>query len=332
LSTVGIIANPASGKDIRRLVSKSRLIPNQEKINHISRILSGLESTGIKNVLFMPDRSNISRTAAENHKGVINKRFLNMTMLDDQIDTTKAVAEMIKEKVQAIIVLGGDGTSRAAVKAIDNTPLMPLSTGTNNVFPYLIEGTLAGIATGCIALKKLPLKKFAPKHKLLEVKVNSGVADLALVDVAISKQKFIGARAIWDIKSISELFLTFAEPASIGLSAVGGMLSPISRTDQRGLHITLESENPQSYVKAPIIPGEIIDVGILNHKIIRENEIHYIDPKSCTIALDGERSITVQSNDKIQITLKSNGPNVIDPFATLQESSKMGEFSGPLIF
>ena len=97
LSTVGIIANPLSGKDIRRLVSRSRLIPNQEKINLITRILSGLESTGVQKVLLMPDRSNITRSAAENYTGLISKHFLEMPIFDDQIDTTTAVKQMVKE-------------------------------------------------------------------------------------------------------------------------------------------------------------------------------------------------------------------------------------------
>ncbi len=330
MSTVGIIANPQSGKDIRRLISKSRVIPNQEKINIITRILSGLESTGVKDVLFMPDRSGISMTASENHKGHLSHHFLEMPIFDNQIDTTRAVKEMLKENVGAIIVLGGDGTSRAAVKAIDNTPIMPISTGTNNVFPYLIEGTLAGIATGCIAVDNPKDHKFAPTHKILEVTLNSTLSDLALVDVAISNQKFIGARAIWEIESVSELFLTFADPASIGLSSIGGMIHPISRTDSCGIHIEVGNKNSTRYVNAPITPGEISKVGISNYKMITQGNLYNINSKSSTIALDGERTISVSETDEVQITLNLDGPNVIDPFKTLKEYSKNGYFSGQL--
>ena len=330
MSTVGIIANPQSGKDIRRLVSKSRVIPNQEKINIITRILSGLESTGVKDVLFMPDRSGISMTASENHKGHLSHHFLEMPIFDNQIDTTRAVKEMLKENVSAIIVLGGDGTSRAAVKAIDKTPIMPISTGTNNVFPYLIEGTLAGIAAGCIAVDNPKDHKFAPTHKILEVTLNSTLSDLALVDVAISNQKFIGARAIWDIESVSELFLTFADPASIGLSSIGGMIHPISRTDSSGIHIEVGNKNSTRYVNAPIIPGEISKVGISSYKMITQGNLYNINSISSTIALDGERTISVSESDEVQITLNLDGPNVIDPFKTLKEYSKNGYFTSLL--
>ena len=39
MASIGIIANPASGKDIRRLVSYATTIDNQEKVNIVKRIV-----------------------------------------------------------------------------------------------------------------------------------------------------------------------------------------------------------------------------------------------------------------------------------------------------
>ena len=55
LVSVGIIANPSSGKDIRRLVSQSRVVTNQEKINILKRIYAGLAASGVQNIFLMPD-------------------------------------------------------------------------------------------------------------------------------------------------------------------------------------------------------------------------------------------------------------------------------------
>ena len=38
------------------------------------------------------------------------------------------------------------------------------------------------------------------------------VNDLALVDVALSRERFVAARAIWEPEHLAELFLTRAEP------------------------------------------------------------------------------------------------------------------------
>jgi predicted polyphosphate/ATP-dependent NAD kinase len=49
-------------------------------------------------------------------------------------------------QVGAIVTLGGDGTNLAVSAACSDVPLVAISTGTNNVFPTMIDGTIAGIA------------------------------------------------------------------------------------------------------------------------------------------------------------------------------------------
>ncbi len=44
---VGIIANPASGRDIRRLVAYGTVFDNNEKMAIVRRVLLGLEAVGI---------------------------------------------------------------------------------------------------------------------------------------------------------------------------------------------------------------------------------------------------------------------------------------------
>ena len=53
--------------------------------------------------------------------------------------------------VGCLITLGGDGTNRVVAKACGDIPLVPISCGTNNVFPYMVEGTVAGLAAGLVA-------------------------------------------------------------------------------------------------------------------------------------------------------------------------------------
>ena len=59
MATVGIIANPAASKDIRRLVAQGRVVPDWEKVNIVRRVLIGLQSTGVTKVLAMPDSGNL---------------------------------------------------------------------------------------------------------------------------------------------------------------------------------------------------------------------------------------------------------------------------------
>ena len=44
MGTVGIIANPYSSKDIRRLTGSARIVTDWEKVNVLRRIIIGLQS------------------------------------------------------------------------------------------------------------------------------------------------------------------------------------------------------------------------------------------------------------------------------------------------
>ncbi len=46
---------------------------------------------------------------------------------------------MEEYEVDCLIILGGDGTSRAVAKSINETPIISISTGTNNVYPEMLE-------------------------------------------------------------------------------------------------------------------------------------------------------------------------------------------------
>jgi len=71
-------------------------------------------------------------------------------------DTTAYAQMMAGHCSAAVVLLGGDGTMRAAVPGLGDTPMLALSTGTNNAFPVMIEATVAGMALGMIATRAAP--------------------------------------------------------------------------------------------------------------------------------------------------------------------------------
>jgi predicted polyphosphate/ATP-dependent NAD kinase len=151
MSVVGIIANPASGKDIRRLVARSSVFDNNEKVNIVRRVLLGLEALGVRQVVFMPDYYGLGEHALEHIKLALDVSFLDMDVHADDRDSTEAGRLFAEMNVGCIVTLGGDGTNRAVAKGCADVPLVPISTGTNNVVPSLVEGTIAGLAAGLIA-------------------------------------------------------------------------------------------------------------------------------------------------------------------------------------
>ena len=139
-------------------------------------------------------------------------------------------------------MLGGDGTHRAVVTACGDVPIAGISTGTNNAFPEHREPTITGLAVGLAVTGKVPPSDAFLPNKKIVVRVN-GHEEIALVDVAVVTERYIGARALWRTETFRELFVTFADPEVIGMSAIAGLLTPVTRLDPHGLHVRLAPED-----------------------------------------------------------------------------------------
>ena len=329
MSVVGIIANPSAGKDIRRLVSESRFISNQEKINIIRRVISGLIGMGVERILLMPDYGLLGKEAIKDIGYSHIFEFLDIPVFNSEQDTTRAASIMEEKGAKAIVTLGGDGTNRATALGTTNVPIMPISTGTNNAFPVTIEGTLAGICAASIAKGYVDKEECAPNCRKLNISVDGVLSDVALVDVAVSNKRFVGSRAIWDTKSVSDLYMAKASPETIGLSSIGGFLSPLFESDEFGLHVVLNGEVTQE-VMAPVIPGKLERIGISNYEKMPFHKPFTVSGKQCTLALDGERAIPLKENQVATISVSREGPPVIDADKTLQIAAANGVFVSDL--
>ena len=319
MASVGIIANPAAGKDIRRLVAHGRVVSNQEKVNILRRIFAGLEAVGVRDIVMMPDMARLGNGALDGSKFDLDVEFLDMIIFNAERDSTTAAKMMEAAGVGCIVTLGGDGTNRVVACGIEDVPLVPVSTGTNNVFPTMVEGTLAGLAAGLVALELVDANKTTLRTKRLEVYVDGEYRDMALVDVAVSTERFVGARAVWDMSTIHELFLSRAEPTSIGLSAIGAQLRPVGISDKTGLHLVLGPGGPS--VTAPIAPGVVISVDIERWAELKVGERVSVGLRRGTIALDGERTFSLKGNENVEVCLSSQGPRVVDIDAALEEAA-----------
>lgn len=282
---VGIVANPASGRDIRRLVAGASVFGNPEKAGMVFRVLAGLAAAGVERALMMPAGDGLSVTLHRmftGHRDTPLPEFaeVDMPLTGTAADTTRAVEEMRAAGVRAIVVLGGDGTHRVVAKACGDVPICALSTGTNNAFPEMREATVAGLAAGLVATGQASGVR---RELALEVEVD-GVRDLALVDLAVSRERFVGARALWRADSITELFVTHARPSAVGLSAIAGMLAP----GADGVHVLLGA-GPQ--LRVALAPGLVAPVGIASFRRLALGEPVVVPPGPGCLALDGEREI-----------------------------------------
>jgi predicted polyphosphate/ATP-dependent NAD kinase len=275
----------------------------------------------------MPDDFGIGNRALEDLETSLKASFLEMKTDYSQDDSTRAAEILNRMGVTCIITLGGDGTNRAVAKGCEDTPLLPISTGTNNVFPYMVEGTLAGIAAGVTASNSSSLERFTRRAPRLEILRNSEVLDIALIDVVVSEAGFIASRAVWDVSRLREIFLSRAEPGNIGFSSVGGHLCALDSGSGKGVHIKIGPGKRK--VKAPIAPGLIRTVSVESFQVFESGQQIPISVTPSIIAVDGERERIVKEGERLEVRIDPKGPRVIDISQTLREASQMALFVEP---
>ena len=280
-ATVGIIANPLAGKDIRRLVAEASPTSDMAKMGIVRRAVIGAIEGGATRVILADDRRGIGLRAIDGlDYPDVEIVVLDEPIIDSGMNSTRAARRCRDEGAGAVIVLGGDGTHRDVAKGWKTAPMVALSTGTNNVFPRQIEATVAGHAAGLVASGRVALAEAATQAKCIEVKIedparirtgggseqpgseqpgstpsgpeqpereaaiagSGDVEDLALVDVALVSNTFTASRAVWDASTLQELVACIAEPATVGLSAIAASLAPTTRHEPGGVHLRFQHD------------------------------------------------------------------------------------------
>ncbi len=326
MAFVGIIANPASGKDIRRLVAHGSVFDNQEKVRIVRRMLLGLMETGVDRICYMPDYYGIVERAVSEIEVGADVFPLDFTVAGEQEDSTEAARLMRRQGTACIIVLGGDGTNRAVAKGCGSVPILPVSTGTNNVFPFMVEGTIAGMAAGLIACGRVPLEATTFRSTKIEVLVDGEVSDLALVDVVVYDDVFTGSKAIWEMGKVSQIVLNRASADSIGLSSIGGQICCIRPAEPRGLYLELGAKGHR--IVAAVAPGLIERVFVRCRRVIETGEEIEIRSAPSVLGLDGERDFEVQGGRRTTLRVAKEGPRVVDVARTMQAARRDGVFGG----
>ena len=308
--TIGIVANPASGKDVRRLAARASIFDNREKSAIIDRALIGAYEAGATQFAYVDDSRNIAGSAALKLAKNCTVTKLQNPQTNTSIDTTWG-AEALKELgCIATLILGGDGTCRAFAKGWRHSILLPLSTGTNNVFPEFGEATIAGAALGILARGQINLDDVVIPVKIIDIHIEDEPSDIALIDAVVTKDRFVGSRALLDANNLEQILLTRAEPDGVGMTSIGGLMHPVKETDDFGLHLIIGS-NTKTKVHAPIAPGMFSSVSVESSERIEfESKIEFEGP--CVLAFDGERERVIKPGQKVSMHVSRTGPKKID--------------------
>lgn len=323
MSIIGIACNPQSGKDIRRLLTAATTIDDMEKLNILERILLSAAAVGDQKVYLMPDRLGYGRLllqkrSSPGYPGDLSQlEVYDMERTETQSDTIFFASEMERIGADVLVVMGGDGTSRAAAKGTRKVPMISMSTGTNNVYPELMEGTVAGIAAAVLAGHKVPVDQCAAPAKCIEVWKNGIPADIALIDLVFCRNPFVGSKAIWNYEEIDQVVVTQCALSSIGFSSLVGAAIHVDRREDCGA--TAEFTNDRPNTLAPVGAGTVRGVCVRNvRRLALEEPLTRTMDYQGTLALDGEREIFFQPGDVITCRVTRNGPLRVDVTAAIE--------------
>ena len=318
MGSLGIIANPMSGRDSRRLTARAESVSHESKRNQISRIVVGAVATGCTRILAPYDPRRLVLGALENMNIGAEVEEIRNPITHSAEDTRQAVREMKARGCDVIIVMGGDGTSRIVTQVWQDVVMMPLSTGTNNVFPMWIEPTIAGMAAGLVASGRLSKDETSERAKIITASFENGEKDIALVDALFLQGDRIGNLGPFEPEFMKTLVLTRAEPDAVGMSPLGGLLCPASAADDFGVRVDFCGHHEGGrLLRAPVSPGLFRSAHILSAERLALNTETTIHGPGI-LAYDGDRERKLAEGESASITVERNGPWVINPQRTLQ--------------
>ena len=314
---------------MRRLISGASVFTNTEKVHVVRRLMSGLGAVGVARVLIMPDSAGLSlgiSRAVGQHRPQLTGPWPEIEVLEFEprnsaVDSVIAAQEMVARRVGALVVLGGDGTARAVASACGDTPMLALSTGTNNVFGITVDGTVAGLAAGLVSTGGCAVAEACYRAKKLIVR-NGERTEIALVDMAVIDQDRVGARAVWDPDLVRELAVTFAEPYAVGLAAIAGAICPCGRREPSGRLLRMGDGKT---VLAALAPGLMRLVPVAEHAVLLPGRPVELSTSHGVIALDGEREMVFHADGRRPtVELSLEGPLVIDVEAAMALAAQRG--------
>lgn len=325
---VGIIANPRSGMDVRRLLASAGRSTLEDKVSIVRRVVLGAVDAGADEVLFLPEPHQLARRATETLRLDASLRLLDVPVRFDARDTEAAAAALRDAGCAVVVVLGGDGTNRAVVNAWPDAPVIPLSTGTNNSFPFHVEPTAAGTAAGLLASGRVDLD--LPRSKVVRVELEGENDDLALVDAVVVDDPYAGSLELFDPETMRLAVVARAEADAIGFSGVAARCDTLGPDDDAGLLVRFASPSRPGAarcVRAPTAPGHLATVAIAEHRRLALGETVAWEGGGI-LAADGERQRRLPDGE-VRLRVERDGPRVVDVAAVVAAGVRAGAFDVP---
>ncbi|HTN79546.1 MAG TPA: NAD(+)/NADH kinase [Acidimicrobiales bacterium] len=316
---IGVIANPASGRDIRRLVANASTSTLNDKVTAVRRVLIGAAQCGAARVVALGDAPRIVRRAAEGVELGHLVEELVAPRHHDARDTTAAARAMGEVGCAVVVVHGGDGTNRAVALGWPSVPVIPISTGTNNAFPINVEPTLAGAAAGMLATGVVTLDEVGRTARVVHLEIEDEGTDLAVVDAVLLRGGLVGSMMLFEPERLGAAVVARASSSSLGMCGLAGVLHP---DDPAPASIEFGAGRA---VAVPVAPGAFETVGVQRAAKLGLGElVEWTGPG--VLAFDGERNRKLGDGQRAWLRVEQDGPIVIDVVRAVSLGASRGAF------
>ena len=318
---VALCVNPMSGRDVRRLAARATNMTHEAKRDLVARAAAGLDAVGVSDIYVMQEPFRIASAALEYMDLSARVHVLEQKPRNDASDTEAAVLRFLQAGCRTFISLGGDGTNRAIIRALlsageagADVSLLPLSTGTNNVFPVMNEPTIVGMVGGLIARGSLAdAPQLRARAKLLHVR-KGAVTDVGVIDAVLLRNDHVGNLLPFDPERIARILLTRALPHAIGMSPIGGLIDVVEEYEDEGLLVELGAGRR---LAAPVSPGLFREVSVRSTSRVGFGiAVPFQGPG--VLALDGDRDHKLREGEHATVTLQRDGPWLYDVDAVMR--------------
>jgi hypothetical protein len=324
---VGLVVNPAAGRDIRRLTGGASVVDNYAKRRVAECVLDGLTLVADPpSVAVMPEKAGVAAHAVAEAPDGLTVEQVDMDVEESAADTRRAAARF-RGDADAVVVLGGDGTSRDVALELGDVPLVAVSTGTNNVVPTPVDGTVAGAAAAVVATGGAESDAVTYRHGCVDVRADDVTGEQRLTGLAavgITDRSFVGTRAVVDPSELLGGVVSRAHPAEIGLSCVAGCLEPLAPDAPGGAALRLgdPDETPRS-VRAALAPGMTTTVGVADHRSLDAGETATFEVADGVVGADGEREVELV-DATVEMTPMADGPRLVAVDDALEAAADAG--------
>ncbi|SEO44231.1 ATP-NAD kinase [Halogranum amylolyticum] len=330
-TTVGLVVNPAAGRDIRRLTGGASVSDNYAKRRTAECVLEGLTVVDDVHVSVMPDTTGLASALVDDAPADLDVELLDMTVTASGRDTQQA-AERFADEADVAVVLGGDGTNRDIAHGIGDVPVVSVSTGTNNVVPTPVDGTVAGAAAALVGSGMVPADEATYRHGMVEAQIDRDGADdgvesiRGLATLGVLDRPFVGTRAILDPDDVIGGVVSRASSTEIGLSGIPGGFLTHRPDDPGGVGFRLAPPREATRcVRSITVPGVLSTVGVDDYRVLDDEEAYVFEVDRGVVSVDGERELAVR-DATVRARPVADGPRFVRIEEVVERGAETGLF------